>query len=271
LKAQTARVGIFDSGVGGLSTLAEIRRELPAARLIYVADSVHAPYGDKPRPLVQRRCIEICDFLVGRECQALVVACNTATGAAIDILRERYSLPVLGMEPALKPAVAQTTSGVVGILATGGTLASDKFARLQARVAGAHRILLQPCPGLVERVESGDLEGETVRAMLERYLQPLLRECVDTLVLGCTHYPFLAGLIGEIAGPGIQLVDPSPAVARELCRRLNEGTAKSQVSGNAGEEFWTSGDPARVAVVVAKLWGAPVKIRRLGTYAGTHR
>ena len=256
-------VGVFDSGVGGLSVLGEIRRELPGIGLQYVADSRHAPYGDKPREYVEARSLAICDFLLERGCEAIVVACNTATGAAIETLRGRYRVPIVGMEPAVKPAAERTRSGVVGVLATGSTLSSPKFATLRARFPESPRILVQPCPGLVDQVEAGDLQGPITRALLAHYLAPLLREGADVIVLGCTHYPFLAPLIWDLVPPGVQIIDPSPAVSRELRRRLQLIGAKALHRSVAKAEFWTSGSAERVAPVLAQLWGAAVELRSL--------
>lgn len=254
-------IGVFDSGVGGLSVLREIRRELPHEDLLYVADSGHAPYGDKPLAYIEGRALAIADFLLERDAKALVVACNTATGAAARLLRERYPVPVIAMEPAVKPAVARSRSGVVGVLATRQTLASDKFAALLAGQAGAE-VLAQACPGLVERVEAGDLEGEETRALLAAYLEPLLIRGADTLVLGCTHYPHLAPLISELAGPAVEVLDSGAAVARQVRRRLVE-TGLLAASRGGREFFWTSGDPGRLYPVLARLWGGDIDLAPL--------
>ena len=256
-------IGVFDSGVGGLSVLREIRRELPHEDLLYVADSAHAPYGDKPLAYIERRALAIADFLLKRDAKALVVACNTATGAAARLLRERYPVPVIAMEPAVKPAVARSRSGVVGVLATRQTLASDKFAALLASHEGTQaQVLAQACPGLVERVEAGDLEGDETRALLAGYLQPLLRRGADTLVLGCTHYPHLAPLISELAGPAVEVLDSGAAVARQVRRRLAESGLLAP--SRAGREFfWTSGDPGRLYPVLARLWGNNIELASL--------
>src|SRR5574340_1478524 len=169
-------IGVFDSGMGGLSVLRRIRAELPAEDLFYVADSGHAPYGGKSLQYIERRCLAISDFLVERGIKALVVACNTATAAAVATLRARYAMPVVGVEPAVKPAVERTRSGVVGVLATASTVQSARLAGLIGRFAGRARVVVQPCPGLVERIESGDLAGAATRRLVENYVGPLLRE-----------------------------------------------------------------------------------------------
>ena len=256
-------IGVFDSGVGGLSVLREIRRELPGEHLLYVADSGHAPYGDKPAGLIEARAVAIVEFLISQRAKTIVVACNTATGVAIRMLRARYALPIIAMEPAVKPAAAHTRSGVVGVLATSRTIASDNFARLHQRFGAGVKILMQACPGLVEQVEAGDLQGANTRALIERYVAPLVTQGADTLVLGCTHYPFLAALIREIAGPGVAIIDPSPAIARELHRRLAAARLLSSASHGGTEQFWTSSTPEASRPVIAQLWQADIAMQRL--------
>jgi glutamate racemase len=212
---------MFDSGVGGLSVLREVHAELPSEDVWYVADSTHAPYGDKPAPYIEGRAVAIAEFLAGHGAKALVVACNTATGVAVDVLRRRFTMPIIGIEPAIKPAVALTKSGRVGVLATSQTLASRKFEKLVEASRGAAEILTQACPGLVEHVEQGTFSRPQTRRLIEQYLQPLLAKGVDTLVLGCTHYPFVADVIRSVAGPGVQVIDPARPVAKEVRRRLD--------------------------------------------------
>lgn len=256
-------IGVFDSGVGGLSVLREIRKALPNEDLLYVADSAHVPYGDKPSSFVETRSIEITQFLLRQDAKAIVVACNTATTIAIAALRARFTVPIVGMEPAVKPATSKTRSGHVGVLATSGTLASDKFATLLARFGAGVEVCVQPCPGLVERVEHGAVADGDTRALVERYVTPLRRRGVDTIVLGCTHYPFLRPLIAEVAGPGVSIIDPNPAVARELRRRLEENSLRSPVGRPGREKFWTSAETGDVDRVIAQLWGADIQVMRL--------
>lgn len=257
----TATIGVFDSGVGGLSVLHHIRQTLPNARLIYVADSAHVPYGDKPAPYIEQRSIALTNFLIAQGADAIVIACNTATAAAAASLRRQFSLPVVGMEPAVKPAVAATRSGVVGVLATTGTLESARFAALLERYAGDVQIITQGCPGLVEQVEQGDLHGAQTRELIERYAAPLLARGADTLILGCTHYPFLAPLIREVVGENIALVDTGEAVARHLLRLLSELPARA--SGESCTQFFTSGDATQASRIMSVLWGSTVKARQL--------
>jgi glutamate racemase len=257
-----APIGVFDSGVGGLSVLRHIRAALPAEDLLYVADSAHAPYGNKSAQFVESRACAIAEFLVARGAKALVVACNTATAAAIASLRARFDLPIVGMEPAVKPAVEATRAGVIGVLATSGTLESGKFAELVGRFGARARVLVRPCPGLVERVEQGDLDGPRTRRLLEGFVVPLLEQGADTLVLGCTHYPFLIPLLRELAGTRVAIVESGAAVARQLVRRL-AATDFSPATGQGSERFFSSGDPARLEALLPRLWGAGAPVERL--------
>lgn len=253
-------IGVFDSGVGGLSVLREIRRELPYENLLYVADSAHAPYGDKSNPFIEARSVAITEFLLNRGAKAIVVACNTATGAAAALLRSKFALPIVAMEPAVKPAAARTKSGVIGVLATSRTLSSNNFTQLFNRFGADVEILMQPCPGLVEQVEAGDLSGALTRSLLERYLVTLLQRGADTIVLGCTHYPFLTALIQEIAGPGVAVIDSSAAIARELRRRLESSGLLSNSNQPGSDQFWTSHQPDQVKEVITQLWQANIEV-----------
>ena len=246
-------VGIFDSGVGGVSVLLEIQRQLPAEDLIYVADSAHAPYGDKPVEDIQDRAFLIVEFLLAQQVKAIVVACNTATGVAVEALRARWPLPFVAIEPAVKPAAAATRTGIVGVLATRQTIASPRFARLADTWANGARILAQPCPGLVEQIERGELATARTRELVESYVRPLVDEGADTLVLGCTHYPFVEPLIADVAGPGVRIINPAAAVARELRRRLAEVSLLAPPERAGITRFHTSGTPGQLAAMLAVL------------------
>lgn len=257
-----APIGVFDSGVGGLTVLREIRTLLPNESLLYVADSGHVPYGEKSAEYIRERCRAIAEFLLARDAKALVLACNTATVAAVAELRALYpQLPLVAMEPAVKPAAAATRSGVVGVLATTGTLKSARFAALLDQFASDVRVVTQPCPGLVELIEAGDLHSPALHALLRGYVQPLLDAGCDTLILGCTHYPFLKPLLREWLGPSISLIDTGAAVARQLQRLLSE----RQLLANgpaAREHFWCSGEPLLMQRVLPTLWGSAASVSR---------
>ncbi len=257
-----APVGVFDSGVGGLSVLREIHAQLPAEALVYVADSGNAPYGEKPAAFIEARARHLIDHLRGCGAKAIVVACNTVTGLMIEHLRQHYpQTPIVAIEPAVKPAALATRSGIIGVLATRQTVASPGLARLVQAYAQGTQVLLQACPGWVERVEQGLLDGPDTEAAVAAYVRPLLAQGADTLVLGCTHYPFLAPVIRRLAGNGVQIIDPAAAVARELGRRLAQAglAAPIQTEAAAGISFWTSGDTTRAADVIGRLWGRPVQ------------
>lgn len=262
-------IGAFDSGVGGLSVLREIRALLPAEDLLYVADSAYVPYGEKSPGFVEARSVALTEFLLQQGAKAVVVACNTATTVAVTALRARFALPIVGMEPAVKPATRATRSGRVGVLATSGTVASAKFADLLARFGEAADVRVQPCPGLVECVERGALSDSATRTLVEQYVHPLTRAGIDTLVLGCTHYPFLRALIAEVAGAGVNVIDPNAAVARQLERRLSESGLRAPATRRGAETFWSSGDPSTAKRVFARLWGVEVDIMPLPALAPT--
>ncbi|AYC31725.1 glutamate racemase [Pseudomonas cavernae] len=258
-----APVGVFDSGVGGLSVLGEIRRLLPNESLLYVADSGHVPYGEKSPEFIRLRSQKIAAFLLEQGAKALVLACNTATAAAVAELRARYPhLPIIGMEPAVKPAAAATRSGVVGVLATTGTLKSAKFAALLDRFASDVRVITRPCPGLVELIEAGELSGSATCALLREFVEPLLAEGCDTLILGCTHYPFIKPLLRELVPESVSLIDTGAAVARHLQRLLAERALLTAGPALAAR-FWSSADPQQLREVLPLLWGQAAAVEIL--------
>lgn len=261
-----APVGVFDSGVGGLSVLRHIRARLPNEHLIYFADSGNAPYGEKTEEFVVARALAVADFLLARGAKALVVACNTATVAAIKAVRARYpALPVVGVEPGLKPAAATTRNGKVGVLATARTLKGEKFLQLREQISSASKaeFLLQPAVGLVDQIELGDLEAPAIGAMLERYIAPLLDQGADTLVLGCTHYPFVKDgierVLREHARADVTLIDTGDAVARQLVRLLDAaGLLRAATAGGAAAPTlrgYTTADVSALAPAFDKLLG----------------
>jgi glutamate racemase len=256
-------IGVFDSGVGGLSVLLRIREELPNEDLLYIADSKHAPYGNKTREYIEERSITISRFLVAHDVKAIVVACNTATSAAISKLRSIFDLPFIAIEPAVKPGVRITESGIIGVLATEETLRSEKFRNLRMLFENKAEIICQPCPGLAEQVERLNITGEKTVELLNGYISPLLKRGVDTIVLGCTHYPFLLPLIKDIAGPDVKIIDTGTAVARELARRLNEEGIKNSSDDKGRELFWTSGEVNEYRNVIKSLWGKDICLQKL--------
>ncbi|MEO8157811.1 MAG: glutamate racemase [Betaproteobacteria bacterium] len=246
-------IGIFDSGVGGLTILRAIRQALPSENLVYAADAAHVPYGQKSPEQICDRALSIGRFLLGQGAKTIVVACNTATAAAIDVLRERLQIPCVGVEPAVKPAVAATRSGVVGVLATPATLASPRYRSLIERFAADVRVVAQPCAGLAEHIERSDLDGEGTERLLRGFIGPLIAAGADVIVLGCTHYPLVAHIVQRIAGPGVAVIENGTAVAKEVVRQLTlRGSARSGAIGN--ETFWTSGPLPHMESLLSKLW-----------------
>lgn len=257
-----AAVGVFDSGVGGLSVLSEIERLLPDESLLYVADTGHMPYGEKSPEFIRERCVQVAQFFREQDAKALVLACNTATVAAVADLRQRYpDWPIVGMEPAVKPAAAATRSGIVGVLATTGTLRSAKFVALLDRFANEVQVITQPCPGLVELIETGDLHSPELRLLLQGYVQPLLAAGCDTLILGCTHYPFLKPLLATLVPADVVLVDTGAAVVRQLQRLLSSGALLAKGPARPAQ-FWTSGSIDIFRNVLPKLWNFSDNVQR---------
>jgi glutamate racemase len=256
-------VGVFDSGVGGLSVLRCMREDLPNEDFLYVADSGYAPYGDKPAEYIEKRALAITEFLIGHGAKAIVVACNTATAVAIAKLRSAFEIPIIGMEPGVKPAIAATQCKIIGIMATTETLKSEKFRILTDRFCNDCTIVTQACPGLVEQVERFDIEGKKTYELLDGYVGGLLEKGADIIVLGCTHYPFLAEIIQEIAGNGVKVIDTGVAVAREVHRRLETAEILTDGSKAGSETFWTSGDVNNVQAIIRQLWKGDAVVKPL--------
>jgi glutamate racemase len=215
-----ALIGVFDSGVGGLSILDEALRQLPQHDYIYLADSANAPYGEKSSDWIAVRSLVLCKYLANNGCDAIVIACNTATAEAIKHIRAELDIPIVGVEPGIKPAAMQTQNGIVGVLATEATLKSDKFSALLATLPENCQVIKQSGAGLVSLIEAGKADSEDALELLGQHLAPILDAGADTLVLGCTHYPFLRKAIRKLLGDSITLVDTSDAVVRQLKRQV---------------------------------------------------
>ena len=254
----TAPIGVFDSGVGGLSVAREIRALLPAESILYFADTLNCPYGGRPLEEIRALSLAAGTELLDRGAKIIVIACNTASGAALETMRETLPVPIVGMEPAVKPAVAATRVGRVGVMATEATLRTERFQRLTREHARDVTVAAQGCPGLVELVEAGELSGPRVREALAGVVAPLRAAGVDSVVLGCTHYPFLREAIEEALGPGVRVIDSGPAVARQVERVLRERDALA-ANGAGDLDVLTTGDPRLVSEVVARLWDEPVR------------
>ena len=263
-------IGILDSGVGGLSILNKIHQRLPAENLMYFADSAWSPYGPRRAVEIQTRCRHIIDNMISHGIKAVVLACNTATAAAVENLRQEYQLPIIGMEPAIKPAAVQSQSGVIGVLATEGTLDSDKFIKLKNTIgsnAGREiEIITRSCHGLVELIEEIELREENIIQLLKEYIHPLLEKNVDTLVLGCTHYSLITDLISSVAGPDIMVMDTGYAVAERLASQLDV-FGLSEIKPENGKKqtrgqilFFSSGESSQQERLIASYWGKKVRV-----------
>jgi len=257
-----AAIGIFDSGVGGLSVLREIHSALPSESVLYVADSGHAPWGDKPPAFVRDRGLAISRFLVERGVKAIVIGSNTGTAGSAEALRATLSIPVVGIEPGIKPAVAATRSKVVGAIVPAAVGGSDRLASLLDRFSSDVKVIVQPVPGVVEHIEAADLDGPELRQMVADYIRPMLVQGADTIVLGSTHYVWLKPLLAELAGPHVALIETGAAVARRLGQVLDERGLRAQ--GTRGpDRFWTSGDPVTSTRVISALLRTPVEVEQL--------
>lgn len=253
-------IGIFDSGLGGISVMRAVRKLLPAEDLLYLGDCLYAPYGDRDEEYITERCFSICDYLLNRSVKAVVVACNTATAAAVNKLRLHYDIPIIGIEPAIKPAIASTYCGKVGVLATTRTINSKRYKSLLDSYGKEDvEVISVACPGLMDCVEKGDWDSAQTTELIKKYTDPLLKAGVDQVVLGCTHYPFLAKQIASHFPTGTHLIDPSLPVARELAHRLSL-IQKLRQSGPGSEEFMVTGPTESPEKVISLLWDSPVRV-----------
>lgn len=259
-----ASIGIFDSGVGGLTVLRVIHAQMPGEPVLYVADQGHVPYGPRPLEEVRAFAVGITHFLLSKGVKVIVVACNTASAAALQELRQMFpNTPFVGMEPAVKPAAEHTKSGVVGVLATPATFQGALYASVVERFASGVTVLQHTCPGLVGQIERGELDTPATRRILEDALLPMMEKGIDTVVLGCTHYPFVIPLIAQICGEGVRVIDPAPAVARQAGRVLEPLGLQSREGENGTVQLFTSGSLEQFQSILPKLIGEKWEIQPL--------
>jgi glutamate racemase len=260
-KSSTNPIGIFDSGVGGLSVLRVLREQMPNENVVYFGDQGHVPYGARPMEEIQKFSEGITRFLLEQDSKIIVVACNTASAAALKYLREKFPhISFVGMEPAVKPAAEATQTGKVGVLATPATFQGALYASVVERFGAGVELFQNTCPGLVSQIEKGELATQPTRQILEDALIPMLEKNIDTVVLGCTHYPFVIPLIQEIVGENVRVIDPAPAVVRQAGKLLDMGAGRntSPVKGNV--RIYSSGDIAKVQSVLSALLGENLEI-----------
>jgi glutamate racemase len=247
-------LGIFDSGVGGLSVLRAIRQHLPHENILYLGDQAHIPYGPRPRAQIRIFAAAITHFLLTEGAKLIVVACNTASAAALHDLRRQFpAVPFVGMEPALKPAAETTRTHKVGVLATPTTFSGDLYASLVERFAKDVEIFKSNCPGLVEQIEAGQLDHPKTYKILASALEPMLKAGIDTIVMGCTHYPFVIPVIQSITGPNVHTIDPAPAIARQTHRLLKQRSLLNNADSNGQLQFYTSSDPSSLEGLLPQL------------------
>lgn len=256
-------IGIFDSGIGGLPIAQKIHELLPNEHLIYVADTAHTPYGEKTEDYILQRSLAVTDFLFSHNAKAIVVACNTATMISIQTLRQLYSIPFIGVEPGVKPAAIYTQSGIIGVLATEKTLTSEAFNQLTQRVAANAQLAIQPCPKLVRLVENLQLDDDETHQTVHDYIQPLIAQGADTLILGCTHFTHLAPVIEQVAGLGVSVIRTETPVANEVVRRLQTAGHLNPSTTRPATPitFYTNSDLNTFQKQIAHLWGENAHVK----------
>lgn len=259
-------IGIFDSGVGGISVLRALREQMLAESVIYFGDQGHVPYGSRSLEQIQGFSEAITRFLLEQGAKIIVVACNTASAAALKYLREKFpNVPFVGMEPAVKPAAEHTHTGKVGVLATPATFQGALYASVVERFANGVELFQDTCPGLVQQIEQGKLHGQETRRILEEALLPMLAKDIDTIVLGCTHYPFVIPLIQEIVGNAkrVRVIDPAPAVARQVGRLLEAERMRNTAGSRGSLRLFTSGDPDELKALLPMLLGEMGEVEKV--------
>jgi glutamate racemase len=262
-------IGVFDSGVGGLSVLRALHTLIPSQPIFYVADQANVPYGVRSLDEVRTFSTEITRYLINTGCKLIVVACNTASIAALHSLRVDFpEIPFVGMEPAVKPAAEQTITGVVGVLATYATFQGEVYSSIVERFAQGVTLIQDHCPGLVTEIENGNLTGKKTRSILETAINPMLEKHVDTIVLGCTHYPFVIPLIQEIVGQDVRVIDPAPAIARQTQRLLQNHGLLSLSQTESAVQFMTTGDRDKFQKDLPIFWDGPSEVHTLQWKSG---
>ena len=260
--SSSSPIGVFDSGVGGLSVLRMIRVQMPPEDVTYFGDQGHVPYGPRPMEQIQSFSEGITNFLLNKGSKVIVVACNTASAAALKFLRERFpDVPFVGMEPAVKPAAETTQTGKVGVLATPATFQGALYSSVVERFGNGVELFQHTCPGLVGQIEKGDLDTQATRSILEDALHPMLEKNIDTVVLGCTHYPFVIPLIQQIVGDRVRVIDPAPAVARQVKRVLVSRGLLNNAERGGRVEYYTSGDAVEMQPMLPRLLGEEGKVQ----------
>jgi len=254
--SSTSPIGVFDSGVGGLSVLRAIRAQMPEESIIYFGDQGHIPYGPRPMEQIRNFSEAITKFLLDQDAKIIVVACNTASAAALKYLRETFpEVAFVGMEPAVKPAAEHTQTGRVGVLATPATFQGALYASVVERFANGVELLQNTCPGLVQQIEQGNLNGDVARQILNAALSPMLEKNIDTVVLGCTHYPFVIPVIERIVGKNVRVIDPAPAVAKQVRRVLETKGLKNESNSQGEVKLYTSRDHEEMKSLLPILLG----------------
>ncbi|MGB1262350.1 MAG: glutamate racemase [Cognaticolwellia sp.] len=256
----SAPIGIFDSGVGGLSIAQCIRQQLPHENLIYIADTIHAPYGEKSTAFIQQRVNDIAQWFIERKTKVIVVACNTATVNAIDQLRKTISIPVIGVEPAIKPAAKISQHKKVAVLVTKATAENQRFLALVDCFTHQSDVIIQPCPGLVELIEQDQKNSHQCKALLSGYLQPLLAKGVDTIVLGCTHYPLVKDVIAQICGNSVVIMETALPVTEQLQRQLAQYQLINPSSSTGSTSFYSSKHGPKQQALFSHIWQAPLQL-----------
>lgn len=250
-------IGVFDSGIGGLSVYQALRAHLPHETLYYLADQAHVPFGSRSLSEIRRLSTRITEFMLTQQAKLIVVACNTASAAALQALREAFpTIPFVGMEPAVKPAAFSTQSGRIGVLATPATFSGTPYGSLLDRFAQEVTVLEDSCPGLVQQIEIGEWATTNTRRILEKALLPMLSQDVDRIVLGCTHYPFVIPLIKTIAGPEVQVINPAPAIARQVERVLSQQKMLNPEPPQTVDRIWTTGEPSQLSKILPAVMGS---------------